>query len=355
LSVRDNAIDIRKHGVLVEMQSTVGNTNARARAARDWYGYGRWDAPYWFVGMEPGGQDDPIWYDAWVRLGATELSDCRAHHLGSNYVKWHGNVRPPTQTTWRRLIALLLGYEGRPADLNAVSVYQRDHWGSAIGNTALPEVSGIRAASQATVVDRLSHRKHRTGVIRARFQANQPEFAVFYGTHYRAIYEEVVGKQFDERGFTWSGRTLCVLVHHPAGRSIPVEMKGDRWWVEKGREMRAIINDPCSSRSFSSTEKQNISVSGVSTSGSITSHLTTDRPVAIQKTLHRSCGIIKILVVGNPKLVGSKSFLRFDCYSDGMSIADYEAKVRSFCGESESRKCTADIAWDTDHRFIEIV
>lgn len=27
-------------------------------AARNWFGYGRWDAPYWFLGMEPGGTDD---------------------------------------------------------------------------------------------------------------------------------------------------------------------------------------------------------------------------------------------------------------------------------------------------------
>jgi len=25
--------------------------------ARSWFGYGRWSAPYWFVGMEPGGDD----------------------------------------------------------------------------------------------------------------------------------------------------------------------------------------------------------------------------------------------------------------------------------------------------------
>jgi hypothetical protein len=30
----------------------------KALAAEQWFGYGRWAAPYWFVGMEPGGQDD---------------------------------------------------------------------------------------------------------------------------------------------------------------------------------------------------------------------------------------------------------------------------------------------------------
>jgi hypothetical protein len=41
----------------------------KALAAQGWFGYGRWDAPYWFVGTEPGGTNDHASYDASVRLG----------------------------------------------------------------------------------------------------------------------------------------------------------------------------------------------------------------------------------------------------------------------------------------------
>lgn len=68
---------------------------ARDEAARRWFGYGRWAAPYWFVGMEPGGTDEHASYESWVGLGACALIDCRDHHEDSNrragktVTKWH--------------------------------------------------------------------------------------------------------------------------------------------------------------------------------------------------------------------------------------------------------------------------
>jgi len=52
-------------------------------AAQKWFGYGKWSAPFWFVGMEQGGMDDNDhigWEKAWQDLGGTELIDCREHH-----------------------------------------------------------------------------------------------------------------------------------------------------------------------------------------------------------------------------------------------------------------------------------
>lgn len=46
--------------------------SVRDEAARKWFGYGRWDAPYWFVGMEPGGTEDASSYESWKRLGGGE-------------------------------------------------------------------------------------------------------------------------------------------------------------------------------------------------------------------------------------------------------------------------------------------
>jgi hypothetical protein len=156
----------------------------KALAARSWFGYGRWDAPYWFVGMEPGGTDDHASHEVWMQLGGTELIDCRAHCLGTNFSKWHGGDRPPTQPTWRRLIQLLLGYEGRPGDLDAVSVYQRDKWGALKGDTASVEVSALHAASLDILVDRDAYRDQRITILKERLEANRPKFVVFYGLGY---------------------------------------------------------------------------------------------------------------------------------------------------------------------------
>ncbi len=328
--------------------------DARTHAAQNWYGYGRWDAPYWFVGMEPGGQDEPIWYETWMGLGSSELSDCRAHHIGSKYFKWHGSTRPPTQSTWRRLIALLLSYEGLPTDLSSVSNYQRDQWGSVTGSTALPEVSAIRAQSQAAAVDRLFHREHRINVINARFNANKPTFAVFYGVQYRLIYEQIIGNRFDSDGFAWSGTTLCVLVHHPAGRSIPAEMRAAAWWTNKGREMRVKVDrqSPCVSAQLN----RGYAPIAPSVTASLPPDTIKDLGMVKNRNkavLHQSC-TIRLLVEGNPKLVRSKSYRRFDCYSDGMTFVEYECEVRRLYGDVESRKCSQDLKWDTEHKFIRL-
>src|ERR1700683_2398212 len=107
--------------------------DAKSLAAENWFGYGRWDAPYWFVGMEPGGTDDDANYDSWMELGGYELINCRRHHLhplNSMHTKWFVGERPPTQTTWRRLIQLLLAFKDRESGLEAARFYQRDHLGT---------------------------------------------------------------------------------------------------------------------------------------------------------------------------------------------------------------------------------
>jgi hypothetical protein len=53
--------------------------------ARRCYGYGRWDAPYWFIGPEPGQARDENndlmpRAKSWLDLGGGELIDCHAFH-----------------------------------------------------------------------------------------------------------------------------------------------------------------------------------------------------------------------------------------------------------------------------------
>jgi hypothetical protein len=217
--------------------------DAKTKAAEIWYGYGRWTAPFWFVGMEPGGTDDHASYESWLRLGGGELIDCRAHHLDSNehaptvVTEWHRDHEPPTQPTWRKLIQLLLAYEGKPTDMDAVREYQRAPWGSLDGETALIELSSLHAPSLAAEVEgRKSHRKDRIALIKRRLAEYQPKFAVFYGAGYRDEYEQIAGK-FDANGFVWSDATLCVLVRHPVGVGAP----GEDFWIDLGRQVRAAV------------------------------------------------------------------------------------------------------------------
>ncbi len=212
-------------------------TDARDDAARRWFGYGRWDAPYWFVGMEPGGTDDNTSYDVWRALGGTELIDCQKHHLCSGYTRWHGNDRPPTQSTWRRLIQALLAFKGEPTDMDTVSRYQRNSFGSEHGETAVIELSALHAPNLQADVDRIVHRDARVEDLRRRIETYQPRFSIFYGTTYRYEYARVAGA-FGADGTAQLKDTLCVLVPHPTAPAGPAPA----YWVALGRAIRCRLD-----------------------------------------------------------------------------------------------------------------
>jgi hypothetical protein len=115
------------------------------------FGYGQWDAPYWFVGMEPGGTETASSYESRHRLGGGELIDCKQHHLDTNFDRWHGENRHGTQPTWRRLIQTMLAFQGREATLEDVLRYQHDGWGSDNDDTALIELSALHAPTTPSV------------------------------------------------------------------------------------------------------------------------------------------------------------------------------------------------------------
>src|SRR5947209_1352979 len=87
------------------------------RMARHWYGHGQWQAPYWFIGSEPGmakeeGDDLRRRCQAWLKLGGADFVDCIAYHEARQITKWHEGHSPP-QPTWRQLIRLLLSFQGK--------------------------------------------------------------------------------------------------------------------------------------------------------------------------------------------------------------------------------------------------
>lgn len=222
--------------------------DAKDLAAQNWFGYGRWEAPYWFIGMEPGGDDEHASYEAWHALGAGELIDCRKHHLwkrdvlgiyDEKWTQWHED-RPSTKTqpTWRRLIQLLLAYKGRPTDLEAVYEYQKYRLGASDGETAIVELGALHAPGLFSEVDRLTHREKRVKTLRKRLGEHAPKFAVCYGYVFREQFEEVVGGKFDGNGFQWNGTTLCVLMPGPTSR-IGGEPK---LWIDKGIRMREMLD-----------------------------------------------------------------------------------------------------------------
>ena len=104
--------------------------HATREMARRCYGYGRWDAPYWFIGPEPGmgldeGNDLKLRVEAWVHLGSQELCDCQAFHQLIGQKQWHRG-KPRLQSTWRPLILLLTAFLGNKTDNESLRDYAID-------------------------------------------------------------------------------------------------------------------------------------------------------------------------------------------------------------------------------------
>lgn len=227
--------------------------SAEARAAESWYGYGNWSASYWFIGPEPGmakdeGENLRERCEAWVKLGCPELLDNRDHHRAFGLNKWHArtsrmvipvdghSMRPPTQSTWRRLITVLLAFKGERSDNDAIGHYQAAEWGSANGETVVAELSALAANSLAVGRDRDAFRHERCVHIRERMLENKPKFVLMYGLGASPWFVQIAGSSFHS-GFAWSGDTLCALVEHPTARPG----KSAEWWIAKGQEMREMI------------------------------------------------------------------------------------------------------------------
>lgn len=95
--------------------------------ARRSYGYGSWDAPYWFIGPEQGqalneNNDLKRRVEAWLHFGGAELCDCREFHDRICQMKWH-QERPRLQSTWRPLMLLLMTFLKRPTDNESLRTY----------------------------------------------------------------------------------------------------------------------------------------------------------------------------------------------------------------------------------------
>ncbi|MHB1757343.1 MAG: hypothetical protein ACYCT9_07495 [Leptospirillum sp.] len=225
----------------------------KEEAAQKWFGYGQWSHPYWFIGMEQGGEDDKDhigWEKAWKELGGSELIDCREHHqkMGERgNDRWHGPFSR-LQNTWGPLIKLLLSFKHpeKTVELEVAKEYQRTQWGSNDGETVVAEVLGTRTQFLNKENDlREIYKAPRIKIFKDRLCEFSPLFVVFYGRGYLDIHEQIIGQRFqmdsqDFAGFTWIGKTLCIHVKHPVARGI----RGQEW-TELGKEIKKrVVNGP---------------------------------------------------------------------------------------------------------------
>jgi hypothetical protein len=244
----------------VQQQSTIPTGTYDADLldmAREWYGYGRWEAPYWFIGPEPGmdpGEKNDLKprCAAWIKLGAGELVDCKEHHFAFGCYDWHREVPPPpTQSTWRQLIRLLLAYRsGREPHIEDIRSYQQRFWGMRNGETCVIELCSLAAnklnVKKGANFDASSFREERIQKIRERISAYKPAFVVMYRTNAQAHWEAIAGGAFSSAPDVLTvgeGPTLAVFANHPVDS---VGVSGSYWLqlAERLRNWREPVDEP---------------------------------------------------------------------------------------------------------------
>lgn len=210
-----------------------------------YYGWGDYNARYWFFGMEPGGAGLHLLFLAiWQHLGKTALHDFALHcKLQADLPGVPDFCSPtaPLQDTFGPLMWFLLGYQlGRDLSNEEVLAYQREKWGRHRGDTALLELSALPSggantktipnwARQLFLSERLAHLKQKLRV-------HKPELAVFYSKTYLKAWREITGVQLEPYQPERVGPTLCLVTDHPTYR-FNQRLKALNDWSAEGQRM----------------------------------------------------------------------------------------------------------------------
>lgn len=223
--------------------------------ARHFFGYGRWDAPYWFIGPEQGGGDNPERAAAFSMLQKEKstpdgLCDCLEFHrvIGEN--RWHFKAPVDLQWTWKRLMLLLMSFLGRPTENMNLCEYQRGCWGRACGESCVIDLSGLsfkcfrdsgdfyREAGHNPAVSWRNIRVDRVKSIRDKIRDVKPSLVVLYGYSHWRYWREIAGNDLPARGAAKrAGNTVFVLGPHPAAYGTEID-NSDLTWEALGKAAR---------------------------------------------------------------------------------------------------------------------
>ena len=225
------------------------------KMAREFFGYGRWGAPYWFIGPEPAGDSHTQRSLAFRILGKDGLCDCKEFHNGIG-VDWSGEL----QKTWKRQILILenfLGEDGKvefPDKGNPAQTllnYQWECWGSRDGNTCVIELRGLntkgnseyRKICDAELGRRIEYIKEKL-----KTSEEKPKLVVMYGKTDQGRWEPIadhilaIDRPYDRP--LMQDSTTYVFAYHPNARGH----KGDYWlkdsyWEDLGKRARRESNE----------------------------------------------------------------------------------------------------------------
>jgi hypothetical protein len=206
--------------------------------AHRFFGFGSWDASYWFIGPEQGkgpkeAADNTARVDAWVRLGKQDLVDCKTFHYEIGEESWHReSPKPRLQPTWRPLMLILRTILDESTERDALRTYQRDRWGKVtVCETCIIELCGLAARGLATAMDRERFREERVEIIRQKLCEHRPKVVVMYGKNEKKRWETIAGGALEVDQPYRVGSTILVFTTHPnthGRRNSDWEQLGER-------------------------------------------------------------------------------------------------------------------------------
>ena len=126
--------------------------------ATNFLGYGRPDAPVWFIGIKEGGgnsfEEVEKRIRVWANLGKNSIEDIFRYHSAIGLDGWFTGTRPKLQSTWSGLIRIQLGLMGKdPAALSPegqtemTREYQQNQIGRSDGNERLMDLLPLPSPS----------------------------------------------------------------------------------------------------------------------------------------------------------------------------------------------------------------
>lgn len=198
------------------------------RFAGNFFGYGRLDAPYWFVGMEEAGgatlDEVSERLNAWDQLGAHTVVDAADFHdrvrdsrgpLGRIF-RADGRIQP----SWGPLIRFLLRMQGSSTSRSCVRAAQAREWGRQNSETCLVELLPLPSQSaddwhynnwseSPWLATREAYEArfllNRITQLRGLIGQHHPQVVLFYGTRYLPHWSEIAGIDFENVG----SREIC--------------------------------------------------------------------------------------------------------------------------------------------------
>lgn len=206
------------------------------------YGYGNYKAPFWFIGMEEGGGGslDEIRQRlaTWDMRGHRELEDVADYHRAFGITKhWDEPVR--LQSTWNKLIRVLMSIKRQEHSQQDLKDYQRDHLGRANDETCLLELMPLPSpgtskwlygdiSSLPYLANRQSYLEEvaplRIRHIRSQIASYNPPVVLFYSLGYMNYWQEIAGVDLEQQKIegiysAHTKKTLFVVMKHPQAHS----------------------------------------------------------------------------------------------------------------------------------------